>query len=295
MKVRAKPGNALTIDVEDYFQVAAFFDVISSNDWQDCESRVEQNTRAFMHMLGVHGLKATFFMLGWVAEKHPELVREIDGAGHEIACHGFSHQFIYTQSPQVFRQETLRAKGFLEDTIGKAIAGYRAASYSITPASLWALDIIAEAGFSYDSSIYPIRHDNYGLSGGPKTPYRIQLPTGRELLEFPITTARLGPLSLPVGGGGYFRLYPYPLTRWLLKRRTAITDQPFVFYIHPWELDPDQPRIPGASLLSRFRHYNNLDKVKERLEALFNDFDFTTMEACLDRLALADLPLYRYF
>lgn len=284
--------HAMTIDVEDYFQVAAFNKVISPDDWASIETRVEENTRRFLELTETKGIKATFFMLGWVADKHPTLVREIAAQGHEIASHGYSHQLIYQQSQNVFRQETERSKKLLEDQAQKPILGYRAASYSVTPKSLWALDIIAELGFEYDSSIYPIKHDNYGLQGGPEYPYVIELDNGAKLTEFPITTAQLGGLKLPVGGGGYFRIYPFWLTRYLLSRRVTQSDQPFVFYLHPWELDPSQPRIPGASRLSNFRHYTNLDKVYTRLSELMDRFQFSTMADVLSELS--DLPTHRY-
>ncbi len=284
--------HAMTIDVEDYFHVAAFNDVIAPEDWGRIKSRVEANTYRFLELIDAKNVKATFFMLGWVADKHPALVREIAALGHEIACHGYSHQLIYRQSPEVFREETLRSKSLLEDQAQTPIKGYRAASYSVTEASLWALDTIAEAGFTYDSSIYPIKHDNYGLQGGPETPYQIRLQNGVTLLEFPITTARVAGMSLPVGGGGYFRIYPYWLTERLLKRRCGAVDAPFVFYLHPWELDPEQPRVEGARALSRFRHYTNLHKVGDRLTQLMTEFSFAPMCQVLEQLS--DLPEHSY-
>lgn len=284
--------HALTLDVEDYFQVAAFKDQISPCDWPAQASRVERNTHRFLEITDAHSVKATFFFLGWVAERFPNLVREVVSQGHEIACHGFSHQLIYEQSPEAFKQETLRSKALLEDQSQTDVTGYRAASYSVTPKSLWALDIISEAGFEYDSSIYPIRHDNYGLQGGPHVPYKIELASGTHLVEFPITTAPLASLNIPVGGGGYFRLLPYSVTKRLLDRRQGLLDSPFVFYLHPWELDPDQPRIEGASAKSRFRHYLNLDKVEDRLNSLLRDFEFGTMREVL--ASCDNLPTHSY-
>ena len=284
--------HALTIDVEDYYQVAAFKDQIAPSDWSSQVSRVERNTHKFLEITEEHSVTATFFFLGWVADQFPNMVREVVAAGHEVACHGYSHQLIYEQSQETFKQETLRSKALLEDQAQTSVAGYRAASYSVTPKSLWALDIISEAGFEYDSSIYPIRHDNYGLQGGPHTPYKIELRNGACLVEFPITTAPIASLNIPVGGGGYFRLLPYFLTRWFLQRRQKFVDAPFVFYLHPWELDPDQPRIEGASPKSRFRHYLNLDKVEARLDALLTDFEFDTMHHVLQ--TCSDLPTHRY-
>lgn len=284
--------HALTIDVEDFFHVAAFNKVIEPKDWDSYPNRVEANTHRFLDLIEAHGTTATFFMLGWVAERFPGLVREIADRGHEIASHGYSHQLIYQQTPDVFKQETLRSKALLEDITQTPVNGYRAASYSITPDSLWALDIISEAGFTYDSSIYPVRHDNYGLRGGPMEPYLLDLANGATLTEFPITTTNLLGMDIPVGGGGYFRLYPFALTRWLLRRRARNTGAPFVFYLHPWEMDPDQPRVDGAGALSNFRHYLNLDKVTTRLTRLMTEFEFTTMQIALD--SLSALPRYRH-
>ena len=280
--------HAMTIDVEDYFQVAAFNDVISADNWHSFKTRVEKNTHCFLDVCAAHDIKATFFILGWIAEKHPALVREIADAGHEIACHGYSHQLIYEQDCATFAEETTRAKSMLEDQAQVAVEGYRAASYSVTSKSLWALDVIQSAGFTYDSSIYPIRHDRYGLQGGPLTPHTLRLKNGAELKEFPITTASFFGMDLPVGGGGYFRIYPLWLTSWLLKRRCRTLSAPFVFYLHPWELDPEQPRVAGVSLLSRFRHYTNLDQVESRLNQLMTTFEFTTMKAVLDSLDLSE-------
>jgi polysaccharide deacetylase family protein (PEP-CTERM system associated) len=221
------------------------------------------------------GVKATFFVLGWVAEHHPALVREIAGRGHEVACHGYSHSLIYTQTPSQFRQETIHAKALLEAQTQRTVCGYRAASFSITQTARWALDVLAEAGFTYDSSMYPVRHDLYGTAVEAAGPHRIATPNGAELVEFPMTTRTIAGLTLPVSGGGYFRLYPYPLTAWLLRGVNAST-QPFVFYMHPWEVDPDQPRIP-APLKSRIRHYTNLHSCEAKLRRLIADFQLAPM------------------
>jgi polysaccharide deacetylase family protein (PEP-CTERM system associated) len=284
--------NALTIDVEDYFQVAAFNDNISRDQWENIECRVERNTEVFLEMTEARGIKATFFTLGWIAERYPALVRKIADAGHEVASHGYSHKLIYTQSPEEFRQETERSKKILEDLSQQSVDGYRAASYSITEESIWALDIISELGFKYDSSIYPVRHDRYGLRGGPHSPYIIQLKGGNTLKEFPITTVDILSYKLPVGGGGYFRLFPFELTKRFLLLRQKQLKAPFVFYLHPWELDPEQPRVSDASALSRFRHYNNLDRVQSRLNRLFDLFDFSTMRHVFD--SMSDLQTHRY-
>ena len=268
--------NALTIDVEDYFQVAALSETIRPEDWNQHELRVEQNTHRLLDMFDTAGVKATFFVLGWVAEAVPGLVREICARGHEVASHGYSHQLVYEQTPEVFRQETVRSKAILEDQAQRPIIGYRAASYSITKESLWALDILAEQGFVWDSSIFPVKHDRYGIPGAERWPHRLTTPAGHELIEFPLTTLKIGPLNLPIAGGGYFRLYPYAFSRAGLARVNRADEQPFIFYLHPWELDPGQPRIK-ASWKSRFRHYNNLDKCEGRLKQLLKDFEFDTV------------------
>jgi len=271
--------NALTVDVEDYFQVSAFAKSIKPHEWDEHPLRVEKNTHKILDLFDDYQIKATFFVLGWVAERRQDLVLEIAKRGHEVACHGYSHQLIYNQSEDVFRQETLRAKKILEDIVQRPVRGYRAASYSITRRSLWALDILAEAGFEYDSSIFPVRHDRYGIPGSPEFPYILDTPAGHKLVEFPISTAKLMGYRLPVAGGGYFRLYPYWLSRAGLRQINR-KKQPFIFYLHPWEVDPDQPRI-AASKLSCFRHYNNLDKCESRLRSLASDFKFTTVENVL--------------
>ena len=277
--------NALTVDVEDYFHVSAFAESIDRRDWDKQPLRVENNTRRLLDLFDEHQVKATFFVLGWVAERATNLVREIAARGHEVACHGYSHQLVYNQTPGVFREETLRSKHLLEDIVQTPVRGYRAASYSITERSRWALDIIAEAGFDYDSSIFPIRHDRYGIPGAPDYPHRLETPKGNSLVEFPLSTARLFNYRLPVAGGGYFRLYPYALTRAGLRQINR-RQQPFIFYLHPWEIDPDQPRI-AAHWFSRFRHYNNLDKCESRLRRLMNDFQFGTAWDVLNTLGLA--------
>ncbi|MEL7023445.1 MAG: XrtA system polysaccharide deacetylase [Pseudomonadota bacterium] len=282
--------NAMTIDVEEHFQVAAFKNAVDAGTWGNQPSRVVANTERCLKVLDDANTKATFFTLGWVAERYPELVRTIHREGHEVACHGYSHQLIYEQSREVFHQETFRAKRVLEDAIGGPVHGYRAASYSITRRSLWALDTLVEAGFRYDSSIFPVHHDNYGIPNSPRHPYTIETPNGGNLVEFPITTSKIAGVKVPVAGGGYFRLFPYWLTRTGLRRVNYVERRPFVFYLHPWEVDPEQPRIE-ASLLSRFRHYNNLRKTEPRLKTLLSDFSFDRIDRVLDRVVLADEPL----
>ena len=237
-----------------------------------------------MDMFDQAQVKATFFVLGWVADRNRGLIREIAERGHEVACHGYSHQLIYNQTPAVFREETMRSKSLLEDIVQMPVTGYRAASYSITRNSLWALDILAEAGFVYDSSIFPVRHDRYGIHDAKEIPHRLETPKGHSIVEFPLSTAKIFKYKLPVAGGGYFRLYPYALTRAGLAQINR-RQQPFIFYLHPWEIDPDQPRIE-AGWFSRFRHYNNLDKCEHRLTRLLSDFDFTTCQDVLKSLNL---------
>jgi len=273
--------NALTVDVEDYFHVAALSKSISIEDWDKHECRVEKNTRLLLDLFDKYSSKATFFVLGWVAERYPELIKEIDSRGHEVASHGYSHQLIYRQTPTVFRNETIKSKQLLEDIVGKGIYGYRAASYSITNKSLWALDILAEAGFKYDSSIFPVYHDNYGIPGSPTHPHVLSTPNGSKIVEYPLTTYKILGQAIPVAGGGYFRLYPYCLSRFFYKKINNSGKQ-FVFYLHPWEVDPEQPRVK-AGLLSSFRHYNNLDKCESRLASLLKTFNFTTMKNVLTK------------
>lgn len=278
--------NALTVDVEDYFQVSAFAKSVDQNDWDKYPLRVEKNTRRLMDMFDEAQVKATFFVLGWVADRNKGLIQEIAERGHEVASHGYSHQLIYNQSPAVFREETIRSKLLLEDIIQAPVRGYRAASYSITQNSLWALDILAEAGFDYDSSIFPVRHDRYGIPDAEEKPHVLKTPQGHSLLEFPLSTAKIFNYKLPVAGGGYFRLYPYALTRAGLRQVNA-RQQPFIFYLHPWEIDPDQPNIE-AGWFSRFRHYNNLDKCELRLQRLMKDFQFGTAWQVLNSLGLVE-------
>lgn len=277
--------NAISIDVEDYFQVAALAKVAARDKWETMPSRVEANTHRILKIFADNNIKCTFFILGWVADRYPQLVKDIDQAGHEVASHGYSHQLIYKQTPQEFQQETIRSKELLQDLVQKPVLGYRAASYSITRRNLWALDILAEAGFQYDSSIFPVRHDNYGIPDAPREPHVLTTPAGHKLVEYPPSTYKVFNYHLPVAGGGYFRLYPYSFTRFVYKRLNA-QQTPVVFYLHPWEVDPEQPRFDGASWLSRFRHYNNLDRCEARLVQLLNDFEFATIETVLQELKL---------
>lgn len=278
--------HAMTVDVEDYFHVAAFAKVINPVDWPNWPSRVEANTYRLLQLFEQHQLKITFFILGWVAERYPALIKAIAQAGHEVASHGYSHQLIYRQTPQVFKQETARSKQVLEDLIQTPVLGYRAASYSITRKSLWALDILAELGFTWDSSIFPTRHDNYGIPGSPEQPYQLTTASGALLTEFPLTTAKVFGQAVPAAGGGYFRQYPYWLSKALFQRASLNNSRPQIFYLHPWEIDPEQPRVPNASWFSNFRHYTNLHRCLPRLEALLRDFPFGTISQSLQQVPL---------
>jgi polysaccharide deacetylase family protein (PEP-CTERM system associated) len=282
MELNGAPAmlNAMSIDVEDYFHVAALSDSIPRDTWNGMDARVDLSTRRLLDLLDEADTRATFFTLGWVAERHPELVREIHRRGHEVACHGYSHKLVYEQSPEEFREETQRSKGILEDLVGQPVEGYRAASYSITPKSRWALDILVEAGFEYDSSVFPVRHDLYGMPGAQRFPHVLQTDGGASLVEFPPSTAQVFGQSVPAAGGGYFRLYPYAVSRWLIRRVNNGEGKPAVFYLHPWEIDPGQPRIE-TNWRSRFRHYNNLDKCEDRLRRLLGDFKMTTCREVL--------------
>lgn len=278
--------NALTIDVEDYFQVNAFAKVVQQDTWDSYPLRVGDNTRRILDMLDEYGIKATFFVLGWVAERVPGLVGEICGRGHEIACHGYGHELIYSIGPDAFRQDIRRAKRILEEQCGQKVNGYRAPSYSITKASLWALDILIEEGFSYDSSIFPVYHDTYGVPDAPRFPHVIQRQAGA-IMEFPLTTypVRWGnkELRLPIAGGGYLRLFPARLLQRGIERINRQEKQPAVLYFHPWEIDPEQPRI-RAGLKSRFRHYLNLNKTEEKLRCLLGELELAPMIQMLEMI-----------
>ncbi|MCK9529707.1 MAG: DUF3473 domain-containing protein [Gammaproteobacteria bacterium] len=286
MDVPAVP-HAMSVDVEDYYQVSAFAKRVRPDDWQRFEPRVARNTFRVLGLFEQAGVRATFFVLGWVAERNPGLVREIAAAGHEVACHGYSHELIYRQSAAQFGAETRRAKAILEDQIQSPVLGYRAASYSIVQDTRWALDVLHEAGFVYDSSIFPVRHDRYGIPTAPLVPHRLDMPAASALVEFPPTAVDHLGLRFPVGGG-YFRLYPYRLTHHLLRK--AGRERPCMFYLHPWEIDPDQPRIPTGAV-SRFRHYLNLHRCEARLRRLLEDFRFAPARDVLDALGMLPAPV----
>ena len=279
-EVRTTPVvNAMTIDVEDYFHVSVFDGLVPRHTWDALESRVCANTERLLRILDDSGTRATFFVLGWVAERYPSLVRDIFAQGHEIASHGYEHRLVYDLTPQAFRDDIRRSKHLLESAIGGPVIGYRAPSYSVTPRSLWALDILIEEGFRYDASIFPIHHDRYGIPISPRHPYVVQ--RAGALMEAPASTVRWGPFNLPIGGGGYFRILPYAWTRWGINRLNTRERAPAIFYLHPWEIDPEQPRLQ-ASALGRFRHYRNLGKTEHRLRALLRDFAFSTMIEVLE-------------
>ncbi|MBL7005366.1 MAG: DUF3473 domain-containing protein [Gammaproteobacteria bacterium] len=267
--------NAISIDVEDYFQVSAFEHSIDRNDWDSIQHRIVKNTFNTLDLIENHGVKATFFTLGWVAERYPEIVKRIIEGGHELASHGYGHQRVSDLSPTEFEQDVLKAKAILEDIGGAEIRGYRAPSYSIGEKNIWALDVLAQTGHQYSSSIYPVKHDHYGYPEAPRFIFKDK-KTG--LIEIPITTVKLFNRLLPAGGGGFFRFYPYFLSKWIIDRVNKADGQSSIFYFHPWEIDPSQPKQVNISSKSKFRHYLNLDKTERRLNKLLTDFDWGRMD-----------------
>jgi polysaccharide deacetylase family protein (PEP-CTERM system associated) len=265
--------------------VAALARSIDRTKWGEMEYRAEASTRRLLELFDRANLRATFFVLGWVARRSPDLVREIARRGHEVASHGMSHKLVFDQTPAEFRSETFESKALLEDIIGAPVLGYRASTYSITRRSLWALDILKEAGFEYDSSIFPIRHDTYGIPDAPQLPSRIATPNGASIVEFPMSTAPMFGVRVPVSGGGYFRILPYWLTRRGLRKLNTELGRPFIFYLHPWEVDPDQPRV-RTNWKSRLRHYTNLERCEARLTRLIGEFRFGRVRDVLARAAL---------
>lgn len=265
----------MTVDVEDYFQVQAFANHISRSDWDARECRVERNTDIVLDLFDQASARATFFTLGWVAERYPDLIRRIVDQGHELASHGFEHIRADSQTPEQFRADVGRTKSLLEDTGGVAVEGYRAATFSIGPSNLWAYDVLAEEGYRYSSSIYPVRHDLYGMPDAPRQPF---WPRGRDgVTELPMTTVRLAGRNFPCSGGGYFRLLPYPVSRWQMRHVNTFDDAPCIFYFHPWEVDPDQPRQTGIGMKTRIRHYIGLNRMQGRLQQLLADFRWSSM------------------
>ncbi len=267
--------NALSVDVEDWFQVGAFETVIDRKDWDSLECRVERNTDAVMALFDEAGIKATFFVLGWVAERYPALIRRIIEAGHEIASHGYGHDRVFTFTPEQFAADLLRSRKLIEDAAGVAVTGYRAPSFSIDQRTPWAHEILAEQGYSYSSSVAPVKHDHYGWAEAPR--FAFHPVAGSDFLEIPVTTAQLGSKRLAAGGGGFFRLLPYAFSRWAIRQVNDDEQRPAVIYFHPWEIDPGQPRVANAPIKSKLRHYTKLDVMADKLRRLPRDF-------CWDRL-----------
>jgi polysaccharide deacetylase family protein (PEP-CTERM system associated) len=270
----------MSVDVEDYFHVSAFEKVVSRASWETLDSRVVGNTERLLELFDRSGIKATFFVLGWVANRFPALVRRIGSAGHEIASHGYHHQLLYMLTPQQFREDVRSAKAALEDSTGSVVLGFRAPSFSLLASSLWAIDILIEEGYLYDTSIFPVRHDRYGIPDAPRYIHAIERSCGT-LLEMPMSTVRLGGVNLPVSGGGYFRLFPYAWTRWGIRHINLVDRQPALFYVHPWEIDPHQPRMP-APFTTRLRHYSGLKHTFRRLSTLLQEFQFAPVANVLN-------------
>ncbi|MDP3222902.1 MAG: DUF3473 domain-containing protein, partial [Rubrivivax sp.] len=266
--------NALTIDVEDYFQVSAFAPYIRRDEWDARECRVERNVERILAMLAQRDTKATFFTLGWVAERYPQLVKRIVEGGHELASHGYGHERASDLSQEAFAQDVGRAKKLLEDIAGREVLGYRAPSFSIGTGNLWAFDQLARAGYTYSSSIYPIAHDHYGMPDSPRFAYRV----ASGLLEVPVTTLRMMSRNLPSSGGGYFRLLPYGISRWMIRRINTVDRESAIFYFHPWEIDSEQPRVAGIDAKTRFRHYVNIPRMEAKLQSLLADFRWGRMD-----------------
>ncbi len=282
--------NALTIDVEDYYQVSGFERHVPRERWGEYESRVVANTHRLLRLLDERQVPATFFVLGWVAEQYPQLVRDIHRAGHEVASHSYWHRLVYELTPEEFRDDLVRSRDVLEQIIGERVTAYRAPSFSITNKSLWALDILAAEGFTADSSIYPIYHDRYGIPDAQPHLHRLSTASG-ELWEFPAAVVRMAGLNLPVSGGGYFRLYPLPLTVRALRHVNRALRRPFVFYTHPWEFDPGQPRLKFGSWLGRRRHYLNLRSTERKLRGLLAAFEFGRLRDVVAQFAGASAPM----
>lgn len=272
--------NAMSVDVEEYFQVSAFDRVVSRASWDTLDSRVVRNTHQLLDLFDHSGVTATFFVLGWIAERHPQLVREIAARGHEVASHGYHHQLVYMLTRQQFREDVRAAKAALENATGRPVFGFRAPSYSIITSSLWALDILIEEGYRYDTSVFPIHHDRYGIPGAPRHSHRIERASGT-LIEMPASTVRVGSVNLPIAGGGYFRLLPYAWTQWGIRRVNAAERAPVVFYMHPWEIDPEQPRM-AVGPATRWRHYGGLERTAQRLTRLLQEFRFDTVASVLN-------------
>ncbi len=273
--------NALSVDVEDWFQVGAFETVIDRKDWDSLECRVERNTDAVMALFDDAGIKGTFFTLGWVAERYPALMRRIVAAGHELASHGYGHDRVFTLSPEQFAADIERTRKLIEDISGALVSGYRAPSFSIDQRTPWAHEILAEQGYSYSSSVAPVKHDHYGWAEAPRFAFRPV--AGSDFLEVPVTTAQLGPKRLAAGGGGFFRLLPYAFSRWAIRQVNEDEQRPAIIYFHPWEIDPDQPRVANAPIKSKLRHYTKLDVMAKKLRRLPKDFQWERLDAIVAR------------
>jgi len=272
----------MTVDLEDYFQVEAFSDRVSRDDWNNFPSRVDRGTRILLDLFDEHHVQATFFIVGWVADQSSSLVREIVARGHEPGCHSYWHRTVYSLTPEEFREDTRRARDRIEQVGGRQVLGYRAPTWSITNECLWALDILGELGFEYDSSIYPIHHDLYGIPGAGRFPYKHHLQQGGELQEFPPATLTIAGAILPAAGGGYLRILPLGYTHFAIQRFERETSFPLVVYVHPWELDPNQPRIAGR-FRSRLRHYTNLSRMEEKLRSLLERYPFGPLRDWLEK------------
>ena len=282
--------NALTIDVEDYYHVSNFEKQIDRDSWSSYQSRVVNSTRYILDQLDSRNIKATFFVLGYVAQRHPQLVADIAAAGHEIGSHSYWHRLVYQLKPDEFREDLRQSKDTLEQIAQASVTAFRSPSFSITKKSLWALDILAEEGFKVDSSIFPVRHPRYGIVGSPSVPYELKLPAGN-IWEFPITVSQFGNRwNIPIAGGGYFRLFPLSLTLGLLRRVNMTLNQPFVFYVHPWEFDPQQPRLRAGTRIQRFRHYVNLSTTARKFEQLLDTFLFGRLDEVLASYAAKSSP-----
>ena len=268
--------NAMTVDVEDYFQVSAFANTISRDSWDSLPCRVENNIARILAIFAEHNIKATFFTLGWIAERYPAMIRSIVAQGHELASHGYGHLRASDQTRAEFADDIGRSKTLLEDLSGVEVLGYRAPSFSIGTQNMWALDVLSEQGYRYSSSIYPVKHDHYGVPDAPRFAYHPNGPEG--VLEVPVSTVRFGEKNYPAGGGGFFRFFPYSMSRWLLRRVNERDNQAAIFYFHPWELDPQQPRQSGVSAKTRFRHYVNLHRTEDRIKSLAADFQWDRMD-----------------
>lgn len=268
--------NALTIDVEDYFQVSAFSGHIPRSSWEDLPCRVERNVDRILALLDKNQIKATFFTLGWIAERYPSMVKRIVESGHELASHGYAHHRVTELNREQFYEDVTRSKALLEDISGQPVKGYRAPSFSINGDNLWALENLEMAGYRYSSSIYPVKHDHYGMPNAPR--FAFTPDNTQKLLELPVTTVSFFGRNFPAGGGGYFRLWPYVASRWFLQRVNRVDHQPAIFYFHPWEIDPDQPRQTGISFKTRFRHYLNLGRMEKRLDLLTQHFSWGRMD-----------------